>query len=463
DVTTANGIRDGVGLDDDPDSNNPNSTLKVVLVSGPSHASVFTLNGNDGDTTDDGAFSYKAAANYNGPDSFTYKLVDLFGVSSNTATVSINVAEVNDNPTANDDGSLANPLTLIKNTVANPFINQEINVTANDNNDPDFNLVENLTITGIGTGADAPQHGTVSISGDLKKVLYTPTVDFEGTDQFTYTISDGRGGSATATVYVEVVNFIPTDITGTVYVDNNNNGVQDGTEKPLAGVKITLQGHDDIFNIDYGADTDSNASNDVAALVVYTDINGNYRFDAPGSLRPGMRPGSYTILEDQPTFMRDGKDHAGNNATLVYAADASPGDAIRMTLPLLGVAGGINGNNFGERGLDPTVVSISDILASSTGDGLILAVNGATPLWYTRLTGWTNLQSCSVVVSGDSSTATFTFTDLQNNVYTRTISQVGNPRFRIMGRAADGSELIRLDGTAADFGLNLLAAGDNGQ
>lgn len=457
DVNTANGVRDGAGLDDDPDSNNPNSTLKVVLVSGPTHASFFTLNGNDADSTDDGAFSYKAAANYNGPDSFTYKLVDLFNVSSNTATVSINVAVVNDNPTANDDGSLADPLTLIKNTTTNPFIDQEINVTANDNNDPDFNVVENLTIISIGSGPDAPQHGTVTISADLKKVLYTPELEYEGPDQFTYTISDGNGGTATATVFIEVVNFIPTDITGTVYIDSNNNGAIDAGERRLAGVKITLEGHDDIFDIDFGADTDGNLAGDLAALVVYTDINGNYRFDAPGSLRPGMRPGSYTITEEQPDFIRDGLDTAGLNATLIA------NDRFAMTLPLLGIAGGINGNNFGERGLDPTVISISEILASSTGNGLILAIDGSTQLWSTRLSGWANLQSCTCTLNADTSLATFTFTDMQNNVYVRTISQVGNPRFRIMGRNADGDELIRLDGTAADFGLTLLAAGDLGQ
>jgi len=453
DVTTAEGVRDGAGLDDDPDTNNPNSTLTVVLVSPPTHSSVFVLN-------DDGSFSYKGAANYNGPDSFKYKLTDPFGVSSNTATVSINVLEVNDDPTANDDGSLAAPLTLIKNTAANPFIDQEINVLANDSDDPDFNVVENLTITAAGAGVS---HGTVAISGDLKKVLYTPDQDYEGPDQFTYTISDGRTGTATATVYIEVVNFIPTEVTGTVFVDANNNGVQDGSEKPLAGVKVTLEGHDDIFNIDFGADTDNNPNNNVAALVVYTDIDGHYRFDAPGSLRPGMRPGDYTITEEQPAFMRDGKDQAGNNASLIFAADARNGDKIRMTLPLLGIGGGINGNNFGERGLDPSVVSINDILSSTSGDGLILAINGSTQLWSTRLTGWTNLKSCSVVLSADTSTATFTFYDTAGSpAEIRTISQVGNPRFRIMGRLGDGSELIRLDGTAADFGLNLMAASDHG-
>jgi hypothetical protein len=374
-------------------------------------------------------------------------------VESNTVTVSINVAAVNDNPTANDDGSLANPLTLIKNTQDNPFTNQEIDVLANDSDDPDSG--ETLTITSAGGAGGATLHGTVTISGNL--VLYTPVEDYEGPDQFSYTISDGNGGTATATVFIEVVNFIPTDITGTVYIDSNNNGAIDAGEKRLAGVKVVLEGHDDIFDIDFGADTDGNLANNVAALIVYTDINGNYRFDAPNLLLPGMRPGSYTITEEQPEFMRDGLDQAGLNATLIA------NDRFAMTLPLLGVPGGINGNNFGERGLDPSVVSISEILASSTGNGLILAIDGSSQLWSTRLSGWANLQSCTCTLNADTSLATFTFTDMQNNVYVRTISQVGNPRFRIMGRNAEGDELIRLDGTAAEFGLDLLAAGDQSQ
>ena len=254
-----------------------------------------------------------------------------------------------------------------------------------------------------------------------------------------------------------MVNFIPTEITGKVFVDNNNDGIQQANEKPLAGVKITLQGHDNIFNIDFGTDTDNNPNNDVAALVVYTDINGNYRFDAPGLQRPGMRPGTYTITQEQPAFMRDGIDTAGNTATVIA------NDQLRMVLPLLGVPGGIHGNNFAERGLDPGSISINEILASSSGNGLILAVNGTNQLWTSQLAGWSNLKSCSIVLRPNTSTAILTFTDMQNNVSVRTISQVGNPRFRLMGRATDGSELIRIEGTAADFGLNLMAASSQSQ
>src|SRR6185369_5333507 len=68
--------------------------LTAVLVGPPTHGSL-TLNTN-------GSFSYVPAANYNGPDSFTYKAND--GVAdSGTATVSITITSVNDAPVAVND------------------------------------------------------------------------------------------------------------------------------------------------------------------------------------------------------------------------------------------------------------------------------------------------------------------------------------------------------------------------
>src|SRR5206468_2611036 len=68
--------------------------LSAVLVSRPTHGGL-TLNTN-------GSFSYVPAANYNGPDSFTYKAND-GAADSNVATVSLTVTAVNDAPVAASD------------------------------------------------------------------------------------------------------------------------------------------------------------------------------------------------------------------------------------------------------------------------------------------------------------------------------------------------------------------------
>jgi VCBS repeat-containing protein len=75
-----------LGNDADVDGN----TLNAVVVSGPASASSFSLN-------PDGSFSYKGNANFAGSDSFTYKAND-GSLDSNTVTVDITVAALNDDP-----------------------------------------------------------------------------------------------------------------------------------------------------------------------------------------------------------------------------------------------------------------------------------------------------------------------------------------------------------------------------
>jgi VCBS repeat-containing protein len=161
-----------LGNDSDVDGN----SLTAVLVTNTSHGTL-ALNAN-------GSFSYTPAANYHGPDSFTYKAND-GTTSSNTATVSITVNSVNDAPVATPDS-----VTTNKNTSVAIF------ALANDFDvDGDTLTVASFT---------QPAHGTVAYSTRNNNFRYTPTNGFKGTDTFTYTISDGHGGTATTTVTITV-------------------------------------------------------------------------------------------------------------------------------------------------------------------------------------------------------------------------------------------------------------------
>jgi hypothetical protein len=53
-------------------------------------------------------------------------------------------------------------------------------------------------------GVSKPANGTAKITADGKRIRYEPRRRFRGTDQFTYTISDGKGGTATALVTLTV-------------------------------------------------------------------------------------------------------------------------------------------------------------------------------------------------------------------------------------------------------------------
>ena len=71
-----------------------------------------------------------------------------------------------------------------------------ISVLANDS-DPDGNPLKIASIT-------KPANGTATLLADGKRIRYAPRRYFRGTDRFNYTISDGKGGTATTTVTVVV-------------------------------------------------------------------------------------------------------------------------------------------------------------------------------------------------------------------------------------------------------------------
>ncbi|MDH5219530.1 MAG: cadherin-like domain-containing protein, partial [Gammaproteobacteria bacterium] len=76
-------------------------------------------------------------------------------------------------------------------------------LTANDN-DAD---ADELTISAL----SSPAHGALSRTDD-GNIQYTPNQDFFGDDSFDYSISDGRGGTHSASVAITVngVNDAPT-------------------------------------------------------------------------------------------------------------------------------------------------------------------------------------------------------------------------------------------------------------
>ncbi|MEO7934720.1 MAG: Ig-like domain-containing protein, partial [Dokdonella sp.] len=113
------------------------------------------------------------------------RTVDVYRFEESATTTTLGPREyVNVGPNAVDDA-----ITVDFNAFATL-----IDVLANDSdpeNDP-------LTITAVST----PAHGSAVITAG--GITYMPMAGYSGNDSFTYTIIDGRGGSATATVAVTV-------------------------------------------------------------------------------------------------------------------------------------------------------------------------------------------------------------------------------------------------------------------
>ena len=178
--STANAIDVLANDDDAPDTG---ETLTVTGVGTAAHGSTaFTA----------GGVTYTPAADYAGGDSFTYTISD-GNLGTDTATVTVTVSNLNDSPTAVDD-----PLAVLEDATATA-----VGVLGNDLIAPDTG--ETLVVTAVGAAA----HGTAVLNAGT--VTYTPDAAYNGTDSFTYTISDGNGGSDMATVNVTVtaVNDVP--------------------------------------------------------------------------------------------------------------------------------------------------------------------------------------------------------------------------------------------------------------
>ena len=174
-----------LGNDGDADGDG----LTAALVAAPAHARL-TLH-------PDGSFTYTPVANYNGPDSFTYRASD-GNLSSGLATVSLTVASVDDAPTC---------------------------PRASATTDEDAAIDVTPSCADIDSGAlslavaDQPSHGTASMVAG--KLHYTPDADYNGSDSFTYQADDGILRSAVATVAITVapVNDAPVCSAGTGTTD----------------------------------------------------------------------------------------------------------------------------------------------------------------------------------------------------------------------------------------------------
>ncbi|HEY8989362.1 MAG TPA: Ig-like domain-containing protein, partial [Candidatus Limnocylindrales bacterium] len=104
----------------------------------------------------------------------------------------VTITPVNDPPDAVDNG-VPTPISIAKGAGPVP-----IAVLANDTSAPDSG--ETLLITSVTQAT----HGAVAIGAGGTSLTYDPAGQITGSDSFTYTISDGNGGTDTATVQVVV-------------------------------------------------------------------------------------------------------------------------------------------------------------------------------------------------------------------------------------------------------------------
>jgi VCBS repeat-containing protein len=224
----------------------------------------------------DGTFGYDPGDVFDGlalgeldTDTFTYQASDGNGVTD-TATVTIAITGVNDAPSADADTDTTDEDTA-----------NAVDVLTGDT-DPDTTDV--LVVSAVdATGSNG---GSITIDAGGTGVTYDPNGQFDAlqvgdsaTDTFQYTLSDGNGGTTTATVTMTItgVNDAPTA------VDNSYGGVVGNTTAMIGttstGPTVALTG-----SVVRANDTDpDDATSSLTATLVATTTGADVTLNADGS------------------------------------------------------------------------------------------------------------------------------------------------------------------------------------
>jgi alpha-tubulin suppressor-like RCC1 family protein len=161
----------------------------VWSVSSAASNGVATVSGSGASPT---SFSYKPNANYNGSDSFEVRVSD--GSLSDTITVNVTVAAVNDAPLITQGaGPLSKTMVEDGNVSWNPM---ELNATDQDSSSGSL----------VWSVSSAASNGVATVSGSgasPTSFSYKPNANFNGSDSFDVLVSDGNL-SDTITVNVTV-------------------------------------------------------------------------------------------------------------------------------------------------------------------------------------------------------------------------------------------------------------------
>lgn len=243
--------------------------------------------------------------------------------------------------------------------------------------------------------ATTAKGGTVTSSTDSKKLFYTPAAGFSGTDTFSYTVSDGKGGTVTATATVTVT---PKANTPPTAHDINVTTIQDSKDVLVDVLsKATDDNGDNLVVSAFDATTAKGGT-------VTRSADSTQLFYTPKAGFSGTDTFSYTIS--------DGKGGTVTaTATINVSANAN---TLPTTKPVSATVQQDSSKNVIDviaqaDDLDGDALTISAVDSTSTNGGTI--TTDGTQIFYTPKAGFSGTDSFSYTLSdGKGGTVTATAT-----------------------------------------------------
>jgi hypothetical protein len=299
-------------------------------LTGPANGTV-TLSSN-------GTFTYTPNANFNGTDSFVYTLRDSDGDLS-TATVTLNVTSVPDNPIANDSAASGNEDTSIA-----------ITITGSDGDGPiqSFSLStlpsNGLLYLDAGLTLLAVAGVDYAATGDARTFYFVPQSDWFGTALLSYTAKDNTNtvsSLATGTITVAAVND------GSPLALADNYSVNVGTSVIIT--PTSLLSNDSLPD----RATLTFVGTPSTGTLIFT--NGYYLY-TPASA--GAATFTYTITDDQ-----------GQVSTATVTVNANQASTDYDTVQESALSGGTGGG---------TTIATGNVLVNDVGSTAITSINGVT-------------------------------------------------------------------------------------
>ncbi|GAA4503806.1 Ig-like domain-containing protein [Pseudaeromonas paramecii] len=308
------------------------NNASLVVISQAQHGSL-TLN------TATGILTYSPVADYNGSDSFSYQVQDSYGTVSNSATVSLTLAAVNDAPRAQDDSaSLQAGDSLTLDVLAN-----DGEVDTGDSLDTDSLVL-----------VSQPARGSASVQNG--QIHYQAAADYTGVVTITYQVADSSQGAlsneATLTLTILAANA------------------------PVANVDSASLDEDNSLDIDVLAN-DSGNSLDADSLVVVqapqhgsaSPVNGQLRY-VPTTNYVGSDSLSYRV--------NDATGQTSNVATV--SLTINPVNDAPVAVADTSVLTGVGVMDINVKGNDSDVdndnADLTIVLVSQPAQGTATVVNG---------------------------------------------------------------------------------------